>query len=109
MTDAPKTTPARSIGDAGKYAWYAEMVRSAQVTHQIALLTLPIEEKARRFDSMVRASFSHTKGKYGNDRDLLARLHPRNTLDIRRRFDGKEEWFECDWLTNVFNARDGRG
>lgn len=48
------------------------------------------------------ASFkSHVDG-----RDLLDELHPRKTLDIKRRVDGVETWFEGDWLSNVKDARD---
>ncbi len=33
---------------------------------------------------------------------LFARMHPRKTLDIKRRVDGKEDWFEGDWLSNLW-------
>jgi hypothetical protein len=36
--------------------------------------------------------------------DLLAELHPRKTLDIKRRVDGVETWFEGDWLSTVWDA-----
>lgn len=45
------------------------------------------------------ATFSHVDG-----RDLLAELHPRKELDIKRRKDGVETWFEGDWLSNVYTA-----
>lgn len=64
------------------------------------LLALPDAEKIRRFERMVRATFSHVDG-----RDLLAELHPRKTLDIKRRVDGVETWFEADWLTTLMDAR----
>ncbi len=67
------------------------------------LLALPPEEKIRRFDAMVSATYSHIDG-----RDLLNELHPRRTLDIKRRVDARETWFEGDWLSNVWNARDGK-
>lgn len=66
------------------------------------LMDLPIAEKVIRFNRMVAASFSHVDG-----RDLLAELHPRAELDILRRRDGKETWFEGDWLTKMMAARDG--
>ncbi len=66
------------------------------------LLLLPADEKLRRFDNMARRTFSHVDG-----RDLLAELHPRNMLDIKRRVDGKETWFEGDWLSNLMEARNG--
>jgi hypothetical protein len=65
------------------------------------LLQLPADERLRRYASMVRATFSHIDG-----RDLLAELHPRRSLDIKRRVDAKETWFEGDWLSNLMRARD---
>jgi len=65
-----------------------------------ALLLLSDAEKARRFDAMARATFSHVNG-----RDLLRELHPRKTLDIKRRVDGMETWFEGDWLSDLMRAR----
>ena len=67
------------------------------------LLNLSVEEKARRFDEIVLATHSHIDG-----RDLLAELHPRKTLDIKRRRDGVETWFEGDWLSTLFDARNGK-
>jgi hypothetical protein len=67
-----------------------------------ALLALPPDEKLRRFDQMARHTFSHIDG-----RDLLKELHPRNTLDIKRRVDAVETWFEADWLSGLMRARDG--
>ena len=51
-------------------------------------------------DELSRASFSHVDG-----RDLLGELHPRRTLDIKRRKDGRETWYEGDWLSRVYTAR----
>ena len=69
-------------------------------TTVMALLALPPEEKARRFNAMTLATFSHVDG-----RDLLTELHPRKQLDIKRRVDGIETWFEADWLSNLMHAR----
>jgi len=44
-------------------------------------------------------TYSHVDG-----RDLLAELHPRHMLDIQRRVDGIEKWFEGDWLSNLYEA-----
>ena len=66
------------------------------------LLDLPPAEKARRYDAMVRATFSHVDG-----RDLLDELHPRKELDIKRRVDGIETWFEGDWLSDLRQERNG--
>lgn len=46
---------------------------------------------------IVNATYSHIDG-----RDLLAELHPRRTLDIKRRVDAKETWFEGDWLSTLY-------
>ena len=43
------------------------------------------------------ATFSHVDG-----RDLFAQMHPRNTLDIKRRVDARETWYEGDWLTDLW-------
>jgi len=56
-----------------------------------------LRELLRKIDL---ATISHVDG-----RDLLDELHPRNTLDIKRRIDGKETWFEGDWLSNLRDAR----
>ena len=45
---------------------------------------------------IVDATHSHIDG-----RDLLAELHPRKTLDIKRRVDGRETWHEGDWLSDL--------
>jgi hypothetical protein len=66
------------------------------------LLALSDDEKLKRFDAMVRSTFSHVDG-----RDLLRELHPRRTLDIKRRADGRETWFEGDWLSNLWTERNG--
>lgn len=50
-------------------------------------------------ERIVAATHSHLDG-----RDLLAELHPRKTLDIKRRVDGVETWFEGDWLSVVWDA-----
>lgn len=67
------------------------------------LLQLPADERLRRYAAMVRATFSHVDG-----RDLLDELHPRRSLDIKRRVDGRETWFEGDWLSNLMAARDAQ-
>lgn len=66
------------------------------------LLALSDADKVKRFDAMVKATFSHLDG-----RDLLRELHPRKTLDIKRRADGCESWFEGDWLSNLWTERNG--
>jgi hypothetical protein len=66
------------------------------------LLSLSDADKIKRFDAMAKATFSHVDG-----RDLLRELHPRRQLDIKRRVDGRETWFEGDWLSNVWDERNG--
>lgn len=75
----------------------------SETTMDSLLLDLSAEEKARRFDAMVKATFSHVDG-----RDLLGELHPRKSLDIKRRRDGVETWFEADWLSRLMEARNGK-
>jgi hypothetical protein len=66
------------------------------------LLALSDQEKVKRFDAMARSTFSHVDG-----RDLLDELHPRRMLDIKRRVDGVETWFEGDWLSKLREERNG--
>lgn len=62
------------------------------------------QELLDALERIVKATHSHVDG-----RDLLAELHPRYMLDIKRRRDGVETWFEGDWLTGLWkevkNAR----
>ena len=66
------------------------------------LLALSDDEKLKRFNAMVEKTFSHVDG-----RDLLHQMHPRHQIDIKRRVDGVETWFEGDWLSDLMWARDG--
>lgn len=50
-------------------------------------------------EAIVAATHSHIDG-----RDLLAELHPRRRLDIKRRVDGRETWFQADWLSELWAA-----
>lgn len=68
-----------------------------------ALINIPQEEQAKRYREMVIATFCHIDGQ-----DLLARMHPRRLIDIKRRVDGVETWFEGDWLTTLMECRDGK-
>ena len=65
----------------------------AEAADRIELLEVALRE-------IDKATISHVDG-----RDLLDELHPRNMLDIRRRIDGVETWFEGDWLSNLRDAR----
>lgn len=69
--------------------------------HLRKLLLLSKDEKVQRFERMCILTFSHVNG-----RDLLAELWPRKTLDIKRRIDGKDTWFQGDWLSDLLDARD---
>lgn len=66
------------------------------------LINIPQEEQAKRYREMVLACFCHLTGE-----DNLGKLHPRRMIDIKRRVDGVETWFEGDWLTTLMRARDG--
>lgn len=60
-----------------------------------------IEQLREALRGMNEATISHVDG-----RDLLDELHPRHTLDIKRRVDGIETWYEGDWLSRLRDARD---
>lgn len=66
------------------------------------LLALSDADKIKRFDAIAKATFSHVDG-----RDLLREIHPRSQLDIKRRADGRDTWFEGDWLSKVWDERNG--
>lgn len=66
------------------------------------LLALPDAEKLARFNRFVEKTFSHVDG-----RDLLLLLHPRSSIDIHRRIDGRVIVYEGDWLSDLLWARDG--
>lgn len=70
------------------------------------LLKLSDAEKVKRFDAMIKACF--WKFNDTEYKDNLAILYPRKTLDIKRRIDGVETWFEGDWLSNLYMAREGK-
>lgn len=59
-----------------------------------------VNRMASIVDAAIRvnaATFSHIDG-----RDLFAELHPRRSLDIKRRVDGVETWFQGDWLSTIY-------
>jgi hypothetical protein len=56
--------------------------------------------RGRRAEALLRVIVATTHS-HIDGRDLLAELHPRKTLDIKRRVDGVETWFEGDWLSNL--------
>ena len=62
---------------------------------------IEIERLREALRDMDKATISHVDG-----RDLLDELHPRHTLDIKRRIDGIETWYEGDWLSRLKDARD---
>jgi hypothetical protein len=73
------------------YLYYAQLFKKTVERKHI------LENALRKID---QATISHVDG-----RDLLDELHPRRTLDIKRRVDGVETWFEGDWLSNLRDAR----
>lgn len=62
-----------------------------------------MEERAETYRAALLAILAMTKS-HVDGRDLLAELHPRKTLDIKRRVDGVETWFEGDWLSSLRDA-----
>lgn len=48
--------------------------------------------------TVIKATHSHIDG-----RDLLAELHPRHMMDIKVRREGKDLWFEGDWLSTLWD------
>jgi hypothetical protein len=69
-----------------------------EVDHMLAeTARLQAIEKAAK--AVNDSTYSHVDG-----RDLLAEIHPRHELDIKRRIDGRETWFEGDWLSNLWAA-----
>lgn len=79
------------------------MQAEEMVRHMIYGLDQPPSPRERRLarllQGIVDVTHSHVDGS-----DLLAELHPRSTLDIKRRSDGVETWHEGDWLTNLERA-----
>ena len=57
------------------------------------------QELLEALEAINKKCFSHVDG-----RDLFAQMHPRRMLDIKRRVDGRETWFEGDWLTDLWHA-----
>lgn len=60
-------------------------------------LKLAAQKALEAMENIDKATFSHVDG-----RDLFAQMHPRNMLDIKRRIDARETWFEGDWLTDLW-------
>lgn len=61
------------------------------------------EAKLREaLECVIASTHSHLDG-----RDLLAEMHPRKTLDVKRRVDGRETWFQGDWLSELWAAVKG--
>jgi len=58
-----------------------------------------LKELEDALNAVTKATRSHIDG-----RDLLDELHPRYTLDIKRRRDGVETWYQGDWLSNLREA-----
>lgn len=73
------------------------IAESERAIEQLTDRNKQLEAALREID---KSTISHVDG-----RDLLDELHPRNTLDIQRRIDGIDTWFEGDWLSNLRDAR----
>jgi hypothetical protein len=87
MSDIVKTL--RSLGDHAAFEPHMHHRAADEIEKLRAALRL-----------LLSKTYSHIDG-----RDLLGELHPRKTLDIKRRVDGVETWFEGDWLTEFMDAR----
>ena len=85
----------RSCMGCGWPANSIEKSRRKTIVNQAA----EIKELKELLKAVNNVTYSHVDG-----RDLLAELHPRHTLDIKRRVDAVESWFEGDWLSNLFNV-----
>ena len=66
---------------------------------ELAAALVACETKDAALSAIIGATKSHVDG-----RDLLAELHPRHYMDIKVRRDGKDIWFEADWLSNLQRA-----
>lgn len=66
-------------------------------TKAIAKRDAALQACVEALEAINKECFSHVDG-----RDLFAQMHPRNTLDIKRRVDARETWFEGDWLTDLW-------
>ncbi len=87
------------VGDQIAYVGHiysAETVARLQASN--AQLQAERDELVSRLKAIDKETYSHVDG-----RDLFAQFHPRNTLDIKRRVDGRETWFEGDWLSNLYS------
>lgn len=71
----------------------------AQLEQQLAAALAACEAKDAALSAIIGATKSHVDG-----RDLLAELHPRHYMDIKVRRNGKDIWFEADWLSNLQRA-----
>ena len=89
------------------FGWWKDKVTESEMEHFIhahaAAVSAAKDERIKVLEDALRAidkqCFSHVDG-----RDLFAQMHPRNTLDIKRRVDARETWFEGDWLTDLWTA-----
>ena len=69
------------------------------IGEQLAAALATCEAKDAALSAIIGATKSHVDG-----RDLLAELHPRHYMDIKVRRNGKDIWFEADWLSNLQRA-----
>lgn len=93
----------RDVGD--RYVgetFYVEdanfIAAASRIAPDIRQLLAAFEQVCEVLEAINKRSYSHIEP-YD---DLFARFHPRKTLDIKRRVDGVETWFEGDWLTYLW-------
>lgn len=87
--------PVRIPGAKYAFSLAANPAKVKAMLDQIDALTGALEQ-------VIASTHSHIDG-----RDLLAEIHPRRTLDIKRRVDAVETWFEGDWLTGLWKSIKG--
>ena len=94
MTTQPE--PLRLADELESYVGRPVCTEAAAELRRLYAINQELLEALKAIDA---ECYSHVDG-----RDLFAQLHPRRMLDIKRRVDGVETWFEGDWLSNLWGA-----
>lgn len=95
---------ALSFFDNGALAHTVVGAPAELIVSQKEIIEKLTEREARLSEALMKV-ISKTYSHIEPHKDLLAIMHPRHTLDIKRRVDSKEDWFEGDWLSNLWDAR----
>ena len=95
------TSPQASEVPASRSVWTSE---PNSTSSEFSALRADRDRLRGALERIIQSTHSHVNG-----RDLLAELHPRNILDIKRRVDARETWFQGDWLSNLWTeVKSGR-